>query len=591
MDTTRAALVVFQNHLPASNWWDQVNTVIGPESLADEVQARQCRFINIEALTEFDSVQEAAVLAEQVSRIELPDGRRISKLVTYKGYELWWIHYENLFHGFCLSYTQYRRLLIRLAQYPRVFLFNPPHSDLFRCFLEAHGCECVILAHQRPLGLLLKVLPEGRPGLLRVGISIASLILLKFRSPKVIVWTGDLLDTPHDYDFRLARIYEELRSRNIPFVEFIRSRQSFRGTLAHALRRRRPVIYSSTIIAQAYAVANWLARSETLRQEVFSQLKDASPEERFWTRVSYHAIANTTGTQWAIRVIAALLRYLNVTVAFIPGVSARTLHELLACKLTGVATVGIEHGAAMKSYLVSEYMPGYDGPYPMGTDIYGVWSAWWREYYRRYSKTFDPDQIRVSGYLRPIPSRLLAESSSHVDPGKLNVLFVIEPLLDPREASPYLHALLAEDSFCVHLKARPMIENLLVQWLRQNDPDVLGKVTVLQGSMHEAIAQCNVVVGSHSTGVLDGLLQLKPVVFFKTVKWKDYYGLKALQGEHHLSAENPAELVQYVRESVTIPQTTLKQLRNQFFGDPRCDGGRWVVDQIEHYLRYGLFRD
>lgn len=585
------ALVAFREAPLPRNWWKWAGTVIGPASLAGEVRQRGQQFLDIEELGEFENVEEALALLRQLSLLTLPDGRRISELVTYRGHELWWIHYDALFLRFCLPFTKYRRLLVELSKYSRVYLHAPVYPELFEYFLQAHGCQSVCLAERPFRTILRRFFDVGLSDLLRVALSISFLVMLWFRQARVMVFTSDLLDAPDDFDFRLRRVYEELRERKLGFVEFIRSLHPPRITLRHVWVRRRPVVYSSAIIAFLYGAASRVSSRDRVVGLVLDCLADRSPEERFWGRVSVHFLAQARGARWAIAALVTILRGLGIRVAVIVSASVRTLHELIACKISGIGTVGIQYGATVSSYSVGQFIHEYSGATPMGPDVYGVWSRGWQEYYRKHSRAYHPHQVRVAGHLRPAAKDLLQNVTTRADTDPIRVLFVAEPLVEPREAFPYLQALCGQPDFRVFVKTRPMIEDPFECWLRLHVPEVLREVDILRGDMHEAIAKCDVIVGSYSTGVLEGLLQLKPIVFFNTVKWGDHFGIRGLTERRCLFAENPEGVVDCVRECIRIPHRILVDLRDHFFGDPTRDGGRWVVDQVDHYLRYGSFLD
>ena len=99
-------------------------------------------------------------------------------------------------------------------------------------------------------------------------------------------------------------------------------------------------------------------------------------------------------------------------------------------------------------------------------------------------------------------------------------------------------------------------------------------------TIEEAISLCDVVVGSYSNAVLEALLQLKPLVFFRTQKWGDYFEIKSLDAQGYFFAENPEELIEKIKKSTNILKEDLKKLQKQFFGNPYQNGSKWVVDQV-----------
>jgi len=578
----QVVLVVFGGSLPRQVR-REVSTIIAPASLAGEVRAHGRHFVDLDSLIDFGSIYEAAALTERLTQIKLPDGRRLTEVVTLQGYELWWIHYDALYYNFLFPLTQYRRLLERLVGFSEVQLYGVPDLPLFRYYLEAYGVRCVDLQRWRARILWgQRLLREIFDTLL----SFLALMLLKGRGAKVLLHPcfGDLLDYPHDYDFRMRRIFEELRARDIPFVEIVRSTQPLRVMLRHACIRRRPVIYSSSLVALIYRVGDALAGRGDLQRKVVQQMAGFPPEERFLTKVAMHYQRNPRNPVAAVRLFRAVLRWLDIRVAFVTLPSARSLHELIACKLDNIPTVGIQHGAGKRSYIVSEYMAGCDGVRSLGTDVFGCWSEYWYHEYRQYSRVIKSEDLQIAGHLCLVPAELLSTWEQPHDPSVIRVLHVSDTIVDPREPLPYLRALVADPRLQVTIKARPMVKDRLVAYLRDHAPDVFSRIEVVTGDIHQAIAGNDVVVGCYSTAVLEGLLQLKPLVFFNTRRWGDYYEFKAIEAAHGFFAESPEVVPECVRAVLQTPRQTLEQLRDYFWGDLTRDGGKWVVDQIEDRL-------
>jgi len=48
--------------------------------------------------------------------------------------------------------------------------------------------------------------------------------------------------------------------------------------------------------------------------------------------------------------------------------------------------------------------------------------------------------------------------------------------------------------------------------------------------------------------------------------------------------KNPEELVVQIKHAHSIPQKILIKLREQYFGDPYKNGGKWVVDRLEEII-------
>lgn len=567
----KSALVVFGKTLPANT--AEYEVVFASKELERTVP-RGVRFEPLEILLSPGSVQEASEVARKASLITTRDGARVAKSVLFKGYELWWTHYDEMYYKFCLPYTEYRPLLERLAQYRAVHLYAPRAATLMRYYLEAHGCRCSVEAEQ-PRRLL------SASMWLQVALNVPFVLWLKLRAPMLMLTTSDLFDPPRDHDFRLRYIYEELYKRQLPFMECVRSVERWSTMLAHAWRRRRPVLYTRALVEFAYLITRRGGRAAVVRTRAVGPAHN-DPESMFLFLLATHYLQYAQGDIWAIRLFQRLFRFIGLRVGIVNGANSRNFPELLAAKLAEMPVVGVLHGAPAQSYVVFEFMPQYDGKKSLAADRYGLWSTWWREYFIAHSKVYKPGQLFVSGPMRPI----VGEDAPHVRGKKYKVLFASEQLAAMQEVMPYLDTLLVRDDIIVYFKFRSYRDGFK-EWLLANRPDVLTKIPpeqILTGTMGEAISATDVVVGSHSTGVLEALLYLRPFIFYKTKKWGDYFDLKMRIPQHDLYAESPEELTNYITKSRDVPEAFLLRLREQFFGDPRQNGSAWVVDQAQDLL-------
>lgn len=557
---TKSVLVVFGQDLPKKkkSWWQQFDEVIGPKELA--------------IFTSPGSIQQAFELINKVSGFTLANGSRLSKLMNLQGYELWWIHYDDIYYKFCLPYTQYRNLLLHLKDFDKIYLYQAPWPYLFQYFLRAHNRQCIILSKFRlrnllpmPLGIFIQIILSG-----------LFLPWLKIAKPGLMVWTSDKFDPPRDFDFRYRLIYEELREKKIPFVEFIRSLESWPVVLQHAWRRKRPVFYSAAVIEFINYFTNRFSRYSP-------SFSSSDPKERFWFQVSAHYLRNIRGTIWSIRLIKFILQWIGIKAAIIAVGTGRTFHDLLGCKLAGIKTVGIQHGATIRYFCVYDFMPGFDGQKKLSVDKYGLWSEWWKEYYITHSRAYGPEQLYVSGHMRPLKKEKKEPFPPELKKERPRVLLISEQLAVPQDIMPYFSALLEIKEFDFYLKFRPYRDGF-EEWLKKHHPDILKRVKTVRGTMQEAAALADIVVGSHSTAVLEALLQLKPFVLFRTQKWGDYFDIKNFQTQSCFFAENPEQLLDCIKNSLNTSKEELRQLQERFFGNPYQDGSKWVVEQAEKYL-------
>ncbi len=583
-------LVIFGEEFPSSlSKLESRNSVImAVQKLKLKVEAAGFEFIPIESYIEPGSVYEASSLAEEISHIKLRNGTRITKSILYEGYELWWIHYDSLYFYFALPYTQYRKLLYYTKDFKNVFFYKPPFENLFFYFLGANDCKVSILREVKlrsfsflPFGVFLQIL-----------ITLICLPILMLKRSKFMLFTGDKFEQSKDYDFRLKFIYEELRHRKTPFVEFVRSLESWKIMLDHFFVRRRPVIYSEAVnflgkFSGFISGARFFAKRK-LNLNTFGS--DQDPHTRFKILVATRSLLSIYDDIRAIRIMKFILRAIGVKAGYITAALERNFHTVLACKLNNIPTVGILHGAPSRYYNAYDFLLPFDGK-NMSVDSYGLWSEWWKEYYLKYSKAYQKDQLFVSGPMRPMErSKIQSNDSGTLTSNRnttIKVLFISEQLGVPSETVPFLEALLEEKDISLYLKFRPYKDGF-EEWLKEYRPDILEKIDkakIFRGPMNEAIANSDVAVGSHSTAVLEALLQLKPPIFFQSKKWGDCFELKDYNTQFKFFVESEEELIDCIKKSVEIPKDILKKLQERYFGDPYKNGGRWVVDQLEEALK------
>lgn len=578
------ALVLFKETVPNKEllWWQQFDTVVAPLALESAIRGHGLKFVSIENLTETGSINEASAFAQELSQVTRTDGTRLSKAVSYEGYELWWVHYNTLYLYFCLPYTQYKKLLSYLKDFQSISLYGSPYQNLFSYYLGAQGCTTVESIEpgaknpsRLPLGVLLQII-----------ITLFCIPLLMLQKRRMMLFTGDKFEAGRDYDARLKFIYQEVRRKNIRFVEFVRSLENWKTVLVHFFTRRRPIVYSEGVLFVGRFIS-FLSGGRRRAMRAFGAHTFASekdPEKRFRLLVASQYLLGVYDDIWAIRIMQWILRRIGVRGAFIPAANERDFHTVLGCKLNGIPSVGILHGAVSKDYAVCDFLPGFDGEKTLSVDRYGLWSEWWKEYYLKYSDAYRPEQLFVSGPMRPLAREQAAETE--IKPtGKLRVLFVAEQLAVPQEVMPYLEKLLQNRDIDLAIKFRPYRDGF-EEWLKAHRPDILAIDTtrIFRGSVQDAVREHDVIIGSLSTAVLEGLLQYKVPIFFNTRKWGDCYDLQNTGVGQPFFAEDPDALIAKISQATTISKQEIQKLQDRFFGNPYRNGSAWAVEEVEKYL-------
>lgn len=518
------------------------------------------------------SIYEANALLEELPHLRLANGTPVAKAVMYQGYELWWMHYDSLLYHFCLPYTRYQKLLEHARGFAHVHCVDAPYPNLFRCYFDAHGVRASFARTgvQSPVVLPFGVLVQGV-------LTLMFLPVLMLRRTRIALFTGDKFEKGTDHDFRLRYIYEELRKRNEPFYEIIRGVRGWREVVEHAFVRGRATLYTEPVVFFGRLLGTVFGPRTAL------SLPEASGDEQFKLRLATLFIKDAATDIWAIRTMRVLLRAVGVRAVYITAGMERNFGLLLACKLAGIPTVGILHGVASRFYNVYDFMPGFTGAKRLSVDTYGVWSEWWKEYYLAHSRAYAPEQVVVSGIMRP-PRLTPAHQASQGHGGPIKVLFVAGELSVPEEVLPYLRALMEDQRFSVHLTFRPY-RDAFELWVNQHQPELLEQVgtdRIFKGRrIQDDIAACDAVVGTYSTAALEALLQERPVVFCDTKKWGDYFELRGYDSPHAFFVDTPATLVRALLESPHVPAHELERLRERYFGDPAQNGSAWVVDRLQ----------
>jgi len=391
--------------------------------------------------------------------------------------------------------------------------------------------------------------------------SLASLAwLAATRKARTAIWTGDFLDARTRADFRVGDLYRALADGGIPFVEFIRGNQAgFPAAWKNAVARRRPAVYYEALTF----FLGGLFPSPSLPE---------APEGL--SRAYRRFRADLDGVARSIPILRAAYRIAGVRELIAWEYSDRQAGLIHAARSLDIPVIGFMHGAGMLAYMAHEFIPEYQGPGPLGPDVFGVWSEWWAGYFRERSRLYG--RLEVSGTLRK--SRRPRKAGAPRGPIR-KVLWISEPLGVVEESLPYLRALRA--GFEVGIKKRPSTSDRFYNALLAADPG-FRDLEARDGDIFEAIAEYDPVVGSHSTAVLDATWLDKPFVFVDTPKWGDYFELAGSEATRWLLARDPASLVAALRKWEGADAAGVcAEVRERYYGDPARDGCAWIVETIK----------
>jgi hypothetical protein len=240
------------------------------------------------------------------------------------------------------------------------------------------------------------------------------------------------------------------------------------------------------------------------------------------------------------------------------------------------------------SYLGHEFMPEYAGP-PIGTDFFGVWSDWWKEYFLKNAKIYPKGGIEVSGSLKKMAfknsfeqSSSLSTQSYQLDIGQtkiINVYIVSENHLPVSELLPYLNQLVKMESTRIAFKIRPFGTDIFWNALTKHGIYDKTKFTCTNAPTPDCFLNADVVIGTHSTAILEALWLNKPILVLNTKKWGDYFDLQNSRVGKKVWVNDPSELIEKIR-NLEQNQTSdaLKELWINYFSQQ--SGSDWIIEKI-----------
>ena len=395
--------------------------------------------------------------------------------------------------------------------------------------------------------------------LLRLAITLISLVwLLLTKGKKVAIWSGDFYSEETKGDFRLGDLFGALQEEGIQYVEFIRDSEfGAKRMISNLFRRGRPVIYYLPIIR----LCRLLSRPVKIK---FSH--ELSKEQASICQAAAYQVTN----KYQVNILRFLFRLLNVKALIAWEFMERQASLIYAANLEGIDAIGFMHGAGMNSYMPHEFMSCMvEKPDKFGIDIMGVWSPWWKSYYQENTVFYNNYEI-----ISPLKEKRdfrknLSRYSDTVKNGKL--LWVCEPLVSPSELIQFIDV--AEQLYDVVFKIRKGAKNSFYEELLALRPHLASNQT-MDYDMFDAISECSVVVGSHSTAVLDASLINTPFLLVNTKKWGNYFKLPT-----NFFSISPQDFESKLKR---MPEQDLESSKLQWFGNARISGVDFLVNRIKN---------
>jgi len=514
-----------------------------------------------------DSLAHALLLLTRLNRATDASGVPLPSRLRVDGFEPWWFGQEQLFWQQLVPYAQWQATASR-AEGPTGAARTPGENDV-ASRLSGAGAAC------QP--------PDGgggashlRAALRQLGLaatSLWSLLLWRLSGRDTLLYTIDKVTPGADHDVRISGIYRELRLRGYRFGEYVHVNDAAEAW-PNALKRRRPVVFFESLTNLG---ALLLASAEVCPSPAPAPALDgAGPGDAFVREVAAGALSRAALSARRLRILKWLLRVQGARRAVILDDSRHANELIAACKALGIPTLGYMHG------LLNRYHPGLMA-YGFGRarrhtfDLYGLWS----EYFRRRVLAGDlyaEEGTFVCGPLRPpSPEQFVSLSeTSRRDVPPLRVLLITEPRAPLAEIRRYLAELVGDSRFRVALKIRPGDRIAYVDESVGALPE-----TIDGGSVHDAVLNSDVVLGTYSTALYEAALALRPVVVLNT---SFTYGHDLVYDGLAELAESPETVCNTVLKAARLPQLELAARRTCVWGEDFGDGACKLLDRAEAQL-------
>ena len=518
------------------------------------------KVLYIEDYVEISSVAEARKLTDKI----FSHNTDFITEFDYKGYKITWSWYSDVFQ-FCIKYLEIERLTQAIdaldVQYLKIGNISPQYRKVLEVYF--FNKKIVSSALEGRFSLSIKQILFNAITLLFSIVSMLYFILKPGRN--IGTYTGDFVYKNTKSDFRLNHLYETYKENNIQFIEFIRN-TTIKNFFINTFKRKRFAIHYMSII---FFVDLFMKKTKYSKQ----------PKD-FYQSVLYNYYHANTVLAKSTLIIERILKALRVDKFVLISFSSRSASLAIAANSLSIKTIGIMHGLQQKDYAVYEFMQSYQESKKIGCDVYGVWSEYYLEYFRKYSKVSTKNSFQFSGLLRPVKNMNQSSPFKRVSKDKIRVLLISEPLVSVLEIAPYVKCLLENNDIEVTIKIRPMIRDLYYEKIKAELP-YDKNINIVSGDIKETGKKFDVFIGSYSTTVIEASLIGKISVLLDTKKWGDYFNIDTLISNKSLIVRNPETLCNSILSRIENEHSldTIGLTKDRFFGN-NMDGAQWIVDQL-----------
>lgn len=391
--------------------------------------------------------------------------------------------------------------------------------------------------------------------------SIASITFLYFKKERIIgLWTGDFSSTQYKCDPRISELYNLFKQNKHPYIELIRSNTtSPKIVLLNLIKRRRPAIYYDSFIffvnlykiQQGCSLFNYLA------------FRGHSP----------------TCDLILIKIFKFIFKKINLKILIPWFSSSRTIHLIAAASLNQVKSIGFMHGLSFISNMRHEYMPEYNGGLYPKLYKFGVYSDYFKQEFVNNSTLYE--KIEVSGPLFYKQNNISLNKKNNANFN--TALFISETHSNVDELIPFYDLYLSNHS-TLHLKIRNYTSDIFYENLKKYNYSNFNRIVPVSLSAPSCFENYDIVIGSHSTLLVEASAHNKCVLILYTNKYKDFFKIQSDENLSKLLVLTPDDLTKKI--SFNNKNDSIK-FKEKFFCNK--SGLEWVQSTITELGIYIFF--
>jgi hypothetical protein len=513
----------------------------------------------LEDFLQHPNIKKARELTDQIF---IENSEFISRYI-YDDYKITWSWYDNVYQ-IALDFISIKSLVnaIESTDPQAITLFDIPRK--YTRILEMYFVETKVTIPKEYS--FYKSFQEFLFNFILLFFTIISMTYFYMRrGSSLAIRNEDLIFKKTKSDFRLNHLYKKCIEHNIQYIEFIRNTSTKRFFI-NIIKRKRFAIYYPSII---YFV-NLFSRKTNV---------DIKPSS-FYESILFSFHQQNIVFIKSIPIFEKIFQIIKIDNLLLISFSSRSAHLAIAAKSLKIKVIGIMHGLSQKEYVVQEFLESYNEDKKIGCDIYGVWSPYYLDYFKKYSKLTKSEGFQYSGLLRPISNILPTNEFIRISTNKIKILLISEPVVSVKEIIPYLECLLKYDNIEIGIKVRPMINDSYLEEMKSQFP-LINNLQVYDGKIEDTGKDFDIFLGCCSTAVIEASLIGKLSLMISTDKFGDYFDIDSFMPGESILIKNNQKLYEKIINRVNNEKTlnTVSIIRDRFFGGYK-DGTQWIIDQI-----------